>query len=67
MVSRGISKDLAAEWTEVVGSAWNVSRTRSTVALSVLGQPLSFLSRTDASSKNFLFHLRIVSWEYGSS
>ena len=44
IVVQGISKNLAAERTEVVGSAWNVSRTQSTVPSFVLGQPLRFLS-----------------------
>ena len=34
LLARVISNDLAAELTEVAGSAWNVSRTQSTIASS---------------------------------
>ena len=58
MVTRSISKDLAAEQTEGNRSSWNVFRTRLTVASSVLGLLLRFLLRTDPSSKIFVRHLR---------
>ena len=60
MVARGTFKDLAAKRTEAVGSAWNISRTRSTVALSFMGRPLPFLSQTD-TFPNFCFYV-ISEW-----
>ena len=58
MVAQAISKVLARQRTELVGSAWNVFRTLSTVVLSILGGPLLFLSWTDPSYKKFLMPLQ---------
>ena len=41
----GFSKYLAVERTDVVKSAWNVSRTQTTFAMPVLGRPLRFFFR----------------------